>query len=214
MNTFFPSTRLAATFRALSLCIGLFFCARCNGQGTLRFPFDGQAPSTAVFIQQYFESGMWFRPLGVVEPGNGFVRRGGSNSLYPENGSAYLQASLGDSLMFSFTDGRFFDLTSVDLAEYSTVVPDARSVPFVGYRFDGTIVTATFTTDGIIDATGPVADFQTFYFDSRFMGLSRVEIPAYGWSFDNLVVSVPEPGSAALLVTGVLIALAVRAAKK
>jgi hypothetical protein len=102
----------------------------------------------------------------------------------------------------------------VDLAEYSTVLPDARSFPFVGYRYDGSVVTITFTTDGIIDGTGPVADFQTFYFDSGFTGLSRVEIPADAWSLDNLVVSVPEPSSAALLLAGALIALAVRAAKK
>ena len=182
-----------------------FFCFDHSfGQGTLRFTFDGQPAGTAVYIQQYYESGMWFRPLGVVGPGNGFVRQGGSYSLYPENGSTYLQAGLGDSLMCSFLDGRLFDLISVDLAEYSTTVPYAVTVPFVGYRLDGSTVTINFTTDGIIDGTGPVADFQTFYFGPQFSGLTRVEIPTYGWSLDNLVVAVPEPASCGLLVLGCL----------
>src|SRR6478609_8332620 len=134
MTRFLKQTNKAAVFRAVGLLV-MLWSARCHGQGTFHFTFDGWRPGSAIFIEQYFESGMWFRPLGVVEPGNGFIRRGGSNSLFPENGSAYLQASVGDSLMFSFTDGRLFDLTSVDLAEYSTVVSDAVAVPFVGYRF-------------------------------------------------------------------------------
>ena len=113
--------------------------------------------------------------------------------------------------MFSFLDDSLFDLVSVDLAEYSTVVPDARTVHFIGYRYDGTILTTDFTTDGIIDGTGPLRDFQTFNFQD-FTGLSRVEIPGYGWSMDNLRLSysVPEPSSAALLLAGGLLICALR----
>ncbi len=107
--------------------------------------------------------------------------------------------------MFSFTKGWVFDLTSVDLAEYSTVVPNAVTVHFVGYRQDGSIVTTDMTTDGIIDGTGPLADFQIFNFGPEFSGLTRVEIPTYGWSLDNLVVSVPEPTSAMLFLAGGLL---------
>ena len=145
---------------------------------------------------------MWFRPLGVVEPGNGFIRQGGSFSIYPENGTPYIQTALGDSLVFSFTNGDLFDLLSVDLAEYSTVVPDAATVRFTGYRSDGSTVTRDFTTDGIIDGTGPLADFQTFAF-TGFTGLTRVEVPGFGWSLDNLrVTPVPEPATGALLLAG------------
>ena len=141
----------------------------CHGQGTLQFNFDGPpllSQGTGIFVQQYFESGMWFRPLGVVGPGNGFDRRrgGGAVTFIPDDGTAYLATALGDSLVFSFTNGWVFDLTSVDLAEYSTIVPNAVTVPFIGYRQDGSMVTTSFTTDGIIDGTGPLADFQTFYF--------------------------------------------------
>jgi PEP-CTERM putative exosortase interaction domain len=76
------------------------------------------------------------------------------------------------------------------------------TVPFIGYRADGSTVTANFTTDGIIDGTGPLADFETFYFGPEFRGLTRVEIPTYDWSLDNLVATVPEPQTSALLLLG------------
>jgi hypothetical protein len=106
--------------------------------------------------------------------------------------------------MFSFINGSLFSLLAVDLAEYSTVVPDAVTVHFVGYRHDGSVVTVDLTTDGIIDGTGPVADFQTFPFGPEWNALTRVEIPTSGWSLDNLVVSrnVPEPSAVALLMLG------------
>lgn len=107
--------------------------------------------------------------------------------------------------MFSFTDGSLFGLVSVDLAEYSTVVPDAVTAQFIGYYADGGTITTSFTTDGIIDGTGPLADFQTFNFGFGWTGLTRVEVPGYGWSLDNLVVAVPEPTSGALLLLGGLV---------
>ena len=185
--------------------LGVFglFCAtaQCLAQETLQITFDGQPPGTGAFVQQYYEANMWFRPLGIVGPGNGFVRQGGAFFLAPENGTAYLQAALGNSLVFSFLDNSVFDLVSVDLAEYSTTVPNAVTVPFIGYRSDGSVVNASFTTDGIIDGTGPIADFQTFHFGPEFSGLTRVEIPTFGWSLDNLVV-VPEPGTWSLIILG------------
>jgi len=141
---------------------------------------------------------MTFTPIGLT----GFVRMGQNPpSWAPDNGSAYLQAALGSDLTFRFSTGSPFSLMSVDLAEYSTVVPDARTVHFIGYRVDGSIVTQDFTTDGIIDGTGPGVDFQTFQFGPEFSGLTRVEIPTFVWSLDNLVV-VPEPGTWSLIILG------------
>jgi len=141
------------------------------------------------------------RPLASVSVGPG----GGIPQL-PENGTAYLQAALSQSLTFSFTNGVVFGLSSVDLAEYSTVVSNAVTVQFIGHRVDGSTVTGGLTTDGIIDGTGPLADFQTFQFGPEWSGLSRVEIPTALWSLDNLVVSIPEPGTWALLILGSVLA--------
>jgi hypothetical protein len=76
-------------------------------------------------------------------------------------------------------------------------------VQFVGYRLDGSVVATDFTTDGIIDGTGPGSDFQTFFFGPEFSNLTRVEIPNAGWSLDNLFVTpVPEPGTFAFFAIG------------
>ena len=99
---------------------------------------------------------------------------------------------------------------AVDLAEYSTVFAVPATVSFVGYRHDGSVVTMNFVTDGIIDGTGPLVDFQTFYFDSQFSDLDRVVIPSGGWSMDNLGVSVPEPSALAVLAVGGLTGAALR----
>ena len=90
--------------------------------------------------------------------------------------------------MFSRTDGSLFDFLSVDVAEYSTVVPEAVTVRFIGYFADGRTIVETRTTDGIMDGGGSLADFQTFTF-TGWAGLTRVEIPTSGWSLDNAVVS-------------------------
>jgi hypothetical protein len=174
---------------------------KCHSQGTLLIDFDGPPVipvGSAQLTQRYDEAGMSFAPIGAT----GFVRQGGGVTFYPQNGTTYLQAGLGSTLMFGFTNGSVFDLAAVDLAEYSTVVPNAVTVQFVGHKVDGSTVMANLTTDGIIDGTGPLADFQTFNFGPEFSNLTRVEIPTFGWSLDNLVVSIPEPGTWALLLTG------------
>jgi len=171
-------------------------------------------------VQQYSEFPLLFRPIGIVDPGNTFsLRRGGGGiSFFPDNGTVYTAAAFTESLMFSFaddyTDATTFNLLSVDLAEYSTVVPNAVTVPFIGYRQDGSSVTAYFTTDGIIDGTGPIPDFQTFYFGPEFSGLTRVEVPTWGWSMDNLVIAIPEPSTGLLLVVGGLALWSVRKSRR
>jgi hypothetical protein len=96
---------------------------------------------------------------------------------------------LGQSLMFNFTNGSSFDMLSVDLAGYSSVVPDA-TIQFVGYRADGSTVMTNVDRHGIV--------FDTMYFGPGFSDLTRVEIPNSLWSLDNLTVSIPEPGTGTL----------------
>lgn len=116
---------------------------------------------------------MTFTPIWA---GSKFGRTGGEVAGGAYSGSAFVTGAFTYSLAVTGSPPRF-GLVSVDLAEYSLVVSDPVAVRFVGYRFDGSIVTTDFTTDGVIDGTGPLADFQAFYFDSRFADVLRVEVP-------------------------------------
>jgi hypothetical protein len=193
------------------LLILLFACLcaaiSSYAQGTLQITFDGpplQPPGSSYAVTNYYESGMSFTSINPNDWNHPFARNGGGISGTPDDGTAYLQ---GSTLMFSFANGSTFGLASVDLAEYSTVFANEPvTVDFTGYHPDGSTVTTSFTTDGIIDGTGPLVDFQTFNF-TGFTDLTRVEIPTYlsslPWSLDNLVVSIPEPGVFSLFGLGV-----------
>jgi hypothetical protein len=187
----------------IGLCALLLSVRAASAQGTfqrLTVTFDGppvQPPGSAYLIQSYSESGVWFAPI----PGtDGFTRRGNDPAPgWPDNGTAYLVAGLGESLMFGLNNDSSFGLVSVDLAGWSSAYPEPVTIPFVGYRQDGSTVTTSFTTDfGIV--------FRTFSFPSEFSDVYRIQIPTYGWSLDNLVLSVPEPGSSSLLVLGATLA--------
>jgi hypothetical protein len=191
-----------ASGKHLFLVVAFFLCSSsCFSQGVITISFDGPPPvNGGIVVQSYTEAGFLFVPL----PGyDGFGRQRGG-SLSPNNGTAFLQASAGDSLVVTTVNGAAFSLTAVDLAGYSTVVPDF-SVPFLGYRSDGTTVSQTFSGSGIT--------FHTFYFGSEFSDLNRVEIPTWAWSLDNLVISVPEPSVQGLGLTVAAAALFYRRLK-
>lgn len=196
----------------------LFFAAWSQAQGTFEWvvTFDAAPyipPSDILGIEYYYEQGMVFTPIGSGQ----FGRSGGAPALtaFPRNGTAYLMAGLGDSLSVSSAYGHRFAVVAVDLAEFSTLYQTPLTVQFVGYKPDGSTVTTVFVTDGIIDGAGPVNDFEPFYFDSRFGDVTRVEVPTYGWSLDNMVFSnfVPEPSALPLLVVGAAV-LALRFLKR
>src|ERR1035437_153915 len=182
------------------------------GQGIVQITFDGppaQPPGSDYIVTSYYESGMLFTATNPASHNNQFSRSGGGIPYFPDDGTAYLQRG-PSTLMFSFTNDSVFDLLSVDLAEWSTDYSNEPvTVSFIGYEQGGSTVTNVFTTDGNIDGTGPLADFQTFYF-TNFTDLACVEIPGptvppnpfLSWSLDNLVVSVPEPTGGVLLVIG------------
>jgi hypothetical protein len=155
-------------------------------------------------VQQYYEAGMSFTPVDPNVPFPGFARNGGGIFGFPEDGTAYVQAGATSTFQFNSINEFLFDLISVDLAEYSIGFQQPVAVQFVGYKPDGSTVTTEFLTDGIIDGTGPLADFQTFYFGAEFSGLNRVQIPTILWSLDNLTLqrSVPEPSTGALVAIG------------
>ncbi len=150
-------------------------------------------------------------PIDPNAPWAGFGRAGGGVPGFPENGTAYLIFDVASSLAGSMMRGAGFGLHSVDLSEFSTLYQYQETVRFVGYRADGSMVTTEFTTDGIMDGTGPLPDFQTFYFDERFSQVVRFEIPGSGYALDNLVFYIPEPGSGSLLIIGTFLAIRRRA---
>ena len=199
--------------RAVVFSSLLFTLVRSEAQGTLQWnvTFDGSPPiarSTEVATNYYAEQGMEFRPIGNGQ----FGRSGGAAAdFFPRNGSAYLVAFSGYSLAASYVSGQRFGVVSVDLAEFSTLYQTPLTVQFVGYRPDGSTVSTAFVTDGVIDGAGPLADFQTFYLDSQFADVVRVEVPPIGWSLDNMVFSqVPEPATSALLFVGASLLWALR----
>lgn len=153
--------------RAFAFSSLLFTLVRGEAQGTLQWTvtFDGPPPiasSNEVAINYYYEQGIEFRPIGNGQ----FGRSGGAAADgFPRNGTAYLFGAFGYSLAATSLGGQRFGVGSVDLAEFSTLYQTPLTVKFVGYRPDSSAVTTEFVTDGIIDGSGPVVDFQTFYFD-------------------------------------------------
>lgn len=200
----------------IPLLILLLAASLARGQST-SILFDGppeQPRSTAYAVPQYDEAGFLFKAFGPIPDGSPnyhVIRNGGGNALSPENGSAYLQLALSGTLEFFRPDGKLFNLSAVDLAEYSTFFARPQAVTFNGFRLDGSTVSVTFTTDGIIDGTGPLADFQTFVFPAGFQQLQRVEIPSQPYSLDNLALTViPEPSALILSLLGLLTVAAAR----
>jgi hypothetical protein len=165
-------------------------------------------PRGAIYgIKQYYDlQVMWFRPITGVPPGNSYPidHSGGGVPGFPENGSAYLLIDPLTSLMFSSKFEEHFNLLAVDLAEWSIAEPSPVVVSFNGIKADGSVVSTSFATDGIIDGMGPLPDFETFHFDSRFRDLVRVEIPSWGYAIDNVTMTfvIPEPASGTLLGLG------------
>src|ERR1035437_8226560 len=88
----------------LGVCTLLLSLRAASAQGTFQsitVTFDGpplQPPGSGYTVQSYWESGVWFRTI----PGtDGFGRRWSSPTPgWPDDGSPYLQAALGDSLTF------------------------------------------------------------------------------------------------------------------
>src|SRR5215471_5630316 len=120
------------------------------GQGTVQITFDGPpaiAPGTSKVVTNYFESGMLFKSSSSY--GYGFGRTGPpTDTNWPNNGTAFIQPGLG-SFLFSFTNGSTFDMISVDLAGYSSVVPDG-TVQIVGYRPDNSTVQTNFSVSNLV----------------------------------------------------------------
>jgi len=177
---------------ALALLAPISVVAAAHGQGTLRITFDGPpiVPPGGIYnTQQYYEAGMVFLPT----PAAGSFQRVGvpTDPAQPNDGTAYVRAVFGQGLLFSFLDGSVFTAISVDLAGLTTTT--SGSAYCVGHHPDGSTVTADLFEYG---------GFRTLSFGAGFTNLKWVDITSSMWSLDNLVISVPEPGPAGLVLLG------------
>ena len=128
---------------------------------------------------------------------------------HPKNSSAYMlwyrQFNASDFVAIRLTNGHAFGLSSVQLADPNS--PSSSHVPisFVGFLSNGSTVTNTFTTP-----SGGATNLLSYTFTSDFSsGLVSVDIFASRWAMDNLVFTIPEPATSALLGLG-LVALLTR----
>lgn len=170
-----------------------------NAIATVRF--DPPAiPGGSRSIAELFEQGFAF------SCGN---RMGHTDSSVspnrPQSGSAYLQFLIGSvPLIITHTRQTPFSLISADLAEYSTLFATPREIVFQGWREDGTAVSQTFITDGIIDGVGVLEDFQTFAFAPEFAGLVRVEVWTDLYSLENFRIAADFPDAPTVRVVAPL----------
>jgi hypothetical protein len=163
-------------FGWLAAMLGFFFLlAQCRGEGMVTITFDGsptQPPGSRYSRTNYAERGTRF----VGDCDRAFPP---SSSLWPDNGTAYIVPAW-QGMNCSRFDNLSFRLVSVDLAGYSTVVPD-YTASFEGHRSDGSIVATNFAVSGLA--------FQTYYFSSEFADLTNVLVAA--GALDNLKMQLP-----------------------
>lgn len=152
-------------------------------QTTIGFEIGAPSAGTQMGGVTYTESGYFF-----TSPQN-LLRIGANHTNRPNNGTAHVAPLFGQSPMsITRPGGGTFSLISVDLAEYSTVFPNPMDIPWTGTTATGQTVTTTFRIDGIIDGTGPTADFQTFTFPATFQNLVSASVSVTPYAFDNLTV--------------------------
>jgi len=163
-------------------------------QTSVTIDFDSVAPFTD--FPTYSEDGF------TLTPNVGEVRI--NNALAPFSNAAQPSFGFGQGFDSDFTfisDVHLpFNLLSIDLLE-ATVFPDAFGVTFIGTRSDSSLVTQTFTLDGIAGA-------QTFTLPSSFSSLRSLRIAedtANGFFIDIVQIDnvqfavVPEPSTWSLL---------------
>jgi hypothetical protein len=92
-----------------------------------------------------------------------------NDTVCPFNGTTYLQVLSNQTpLTKSTIDSTPFSLTSIDLAEYSTVFTSPKTISFTGTQAGGGTVAVTFVTDGVIDRMVHWQTFRPLRFRPRF----------------------------------------------
>ena len=164
----------------------------CGRASEVMIGFEGppvQPSGTHYAMAQYDEAGYHFQPLGplATQAPYHMGRVGPATSNRPNNGTTHLALLSQDSCKITRIGGSAFDALRIDLAEYSTVFSSPQTFTFTGRKADASTVSVTFTTDGVVDGTGSLVDYQTFTFPDTFRGLVSLETESFG-SYDNLVL--------------------------
>ncbi len=133
------------------------------------------------------------------------------------NGGTFLgyESGRGHAMTMTRTDGGAFNLEALDVGEFFNYEnrdrPNAQLLDITGTLASGGTVSYQIYLDYIFDGRYGLADFQTFQLPALFTNVTslvftglRLDGSAGGVSIDNLVVSVPEPGTLALLGAGLL----------
>ena len=108
-------------------------------------------------------------------------------------------------------DGTAFSLGTVDLAEFNNASQGSpRTVSFTGIRSDSTVVSQSFSLDGLVDGPGGINDFETFAFGAGFDHLVYVDVSSTMFAMDNLEINaVPVPAAAWLFLSGLSVLIGI-----
>jgi len=122
------------------------------------------------------------------------------------NGTDWFAHDSNSTITMTEASNSLFDFNGFDLAEIF-INQSSLTLTVTGFLSGGGTVSQLYTTDGINDGGGALADFQTFSLNSSFSNLTSVTFSgALNYGLDNLIVNesvpVPEPTSLALLALG------------
>jgi len=157
--------------------------------------FDGlleNGPGARQVSSPYPELGFTFTALGA-----GFESWRTGAPGYA--GSPALQNRVPDDTTVLTADGgAVFGLLSIDLSEVFAGSGQSVSVTFTGTKFDTSTVIDTFVLDG-------THGFENFSFTgfTDLVSVSWIQTVDYH-QFDNVVLLIPEPATAALLILGLV----------
>lgn len=170
------------------LAANIFFtlCFGVTARGVEQITIDFE--ELGVFEAQAFEP-LITRTFRCSTPSIVYIQ-GPYITGFPNNGGYYSRILSSESpWALEHRDGLAFRVISIDVSEYSVVFDRRSPVTFTGYTSDGNLVTKTILTDGQIDGTGALADFETFPIGGDFENLARLEITGISM-IDNIVVEL------------------------